>query len=86
MISLSILVLELEQYGLDGWTDRCVGNWMARQTPHVAVNGSYAALGFIKNRSLHGSLLGPSLFSFFFRDLEEFIVDTILSSMETTQN
>lgn len=59
---------------------------MARQTPHVAVNSSYAALRFIKNRGLHGSLLGPSPFSIFFRGLEEFIVDTILSSMETTQN
>lgn len=86
MVSLSILVLELEQYSWDGWTDRCVRNWIARQAPYVAVNGSYTALSFIKNRGLHGSLLWPSLFSIFFKDLEEFIVDTIFSSMGITQN
>lgn len=86
MISLSILVLHLEQYILDGWNGRCMRNWIACETPCVAVNGSYTPLRFLKNRNLHGSLLGPSLFSIFFKDLEEFIVDTVLSGMEMTQN
>lgn len=59
---------------------------MACETPCVAVNGSDTALRFIKNRAFHESLLGPSLFSTFFKDLEEFTVDTVLSGMEMTQN
>lgn len=86
MISLSILVLELEQYSLDGWNDRCMRGWMAHQTPRVAAIGAHTAVSFIKSRGLYRSLLGPSLFNIFFKDLEGFIVDTILSGMEMAKN
>lgn len=59
---------------------------MAHQTPRVAAIGAHTAVSFIKSRGLYRSLLGPSLFSIFFKDLEGFIVDTILSGMEMAKN
>lgn len=82
MISLSILVFRLGHYSLDGWTARCVRNWLTHQALSVALNGSYAALRLIASRVLCWDLDCLASLSKTWRRWQT----TLLSSLQMTPN